>query len=194
MRYRSATVRIGTRAHHYLVESDNFITDSEVEEKMLVTAIYDEMAVTDDMDALMEEEGDVTFSDDMTEGEFAEQLLDYDHVRLIDFSVMFTKPLDSVLINVYEVDLRHDIAEEPMRVRFSASCGQDMEVDYIATIDATHPLHEVRDEAWRDCVYQLRRYCKVTGVALICGLFQMMRISEDDYCDMYAERAELVVA
>lgn len=194
MRYREASVKGGTSVHRYLIESDNFLTDAEVEGKLVVMAVYDEAQKADDMEDLFDLDVSVEIGDDMDESEFAARVLDENHVRLIDFTVRFSEPNDGIILNIYEVDMRHTIGDKPLHVRYSADCGQSMDVDCIDVISADNPPHASRDAAWRDCLYQLRRYCKVDGCNMICGLFQMQRISGSDYEEMYSERAELVVA
>lgn len=189
MVYGTCDVSIGERTFTYICEHDELISSDEMESLCMNLALLDAVHEAECLEDALEFEVE-SKSEEMEEDEFAYRVLGR-NCQLVDSIRSFGNRLE-VYTNIYQIFSR-DVSKEPVCYGFDADCGQEPEVDTIGVVDFEHPQEEVFEEAWRDLLYQLRRYFKVSGLALKSGVFHLSKMSAQEYEDTRKER-ELVLA
>ena len=193
MLYKQYSIEVGNKKFNYITERDELISDDEIKELCEKLALCDSLTeFSDDIDSLEDiMEIDIDSEDtDMGEDEFAYRVLS-GKCQLVDSWRSFGDRFN-VFANVYR-EYKEDVSEEPICYCFEAECGQEPDVDTIGVVDKDNPREEVFESAWRDCLYQLKRYFKVSGWLLKSGIFRITKISVDEYEYTRKER-ELVLA
>ncbi len=189
MVYETCDVFVGDYSYTYICERDELISSDEVKTLCSNIAALDTVQMMDCLEDVVELEVK-SESKELPEDEFAYMVLGR-NCQLVDSIRSFGNRFD-VFTNIYRV-FSHDVSEEPVCYGFDADCGQEPEVDTIGVVDSEHPREEVFEEAWKDLLYQLRRYFKVSGLALKSGVFHVSKMSAQEYEDSRKER-EMVLA
>lgn len=188
MLYKDYTIKLCGKKLSYLVERDELISENEVEELCEKLALCAALSSSDiDINDVLEIDIDSN-SNDISEDEFAYRVLSR-NCLLVDSWRSFGN-LFEVFANVYQVF--DEEVEGPICYSFEAECGQEPDVDTIGVVNEEHPREEVFETAWKDCLYQLRRYFKVSGWLLKSGIFRITRITVEDYEYMRKEREAIL--
>lgn len=190
MKYYKCAAKLGDKSYRYLVEAHDLLSVDEAETSVAKCAVYLALDTSEDVDELLSASVECD-TQEIGEDEFVSRVLDFAHVRLADSLARFSNSTD-MLLNVYQV-CKDDISEEPFYVQFSADCGQDAKVDYVNMVTSEFPYEQVREEGWRDCMYQFNRYFHVSGMDMLRGTFEAFRLTQSDYEYIYDERKKRMV-
>ena len=178
----------------YITERDPLISETEAQElcERLALCEYLDMC-GDDVDEIEDLLGIEmkSTSSDISEDEFSYRLLGGNY-QLVDSWRSFGNRINDIFINVY-LEYDSNVIDEPVCYCFEAQCGQTQDVDTIGIVDKGHPREQVFEDAWRDLLYQMRRYFKVTGWLLKSGIFRIYKMTSEDYEAMREEREMILV-
>lgn len=160
----------------YIVSADSLLSQSDI-------YAYCQQLVLRDMISMSEiEDEDMEFDLDdepLDSDEFLSYMADYQHVRETLRVCVLGNPNDTML-TVFK-QYGSDMSDVPQFYTFSAQCSQDQDVDSLGYVDSQHPREEVFEKARKDCLYQLKRYCKIDGLAIYSGLFVITEVTQEDY-------------
>lgn len=189
MKYVKMTAKTeGSFKATYVVSADSLLSKSDV------FAYCQQLTLRDMMNAETLDEDDMEYDledEPLDEDEFLSYMADYQHVRETLRVCVLGNPNDNIL-SVYKV-YHNDMSEIPQFYTFSAQCSQDQEIDSLGYVDGDHPREEVFEKARQDCLYQLKRYCKVDGLTIYSGLFVMAEVDQEDY-EQEVDDRDLVLA
>ncbi len=193
MLYKQFNISSGDGQLVYLVERDPLITENEALEYCERLATYECLCAEVDIDDIGGILNCVTQStaSDISEDEFAYRLLD-GYYQLVDTWRSFGNHVNDIFINIY-LKCESKVDDNPVCYLFDAQCGQSQDVDTIGVVDKDHPREEVFEDSWKDLLYQLRRYFKVSGLSLKSGVFRAVKISSEDYEAVRQEREVAMV-
>lgn len=171
----------------YYAEADNFVSSEEIREYVAQLASIDAV----DADSTGELENiDVLDPVEISDDDALELISDVSvRQRLL---ITNLNNMNNVILGVYAKVDSFEIGD-PECFMFSADAGQDAEVTAIGTTRDGEVKGKVFFDSWVDCIQQLKRYWRVSGVAIASGTFVAQRISNEEY-DMEINERELVIS
>lgn len=171
----------------YYAEADNFVSFEEMRDYVAQLASIDAV------------ETDSTGELDNIEVLDPVQISDDDVMALVEDVSMRQRLLitnlnnmDNVILCVYSKVNGFEIGD-PEYFTFWADAGQEADVTAVGTTRDGKDKWKVFFDSWVDCIQQLKRYWRVSGVAIASGTFVVQRISGEDYDTEIRER-ELVIS
>lgn len=171
----------------YYAEADNFVSSEEIRDYVAQLASIDavEADSADELDSI-----EVLDPVQISEDDALELIADVSVRQKLLITNL--NNINNVILGVYTKVKDFEIGD-PECFMFSADAGQDADVTAIGTTRDGEVKGKVFFDSWVDCIQQLKRYWRVSGVAIASGTFVAQMISNEDY-DMEINERELVVS